>query len=847
MAIKLAVSYIKKQKGKTFALLGSISLAVMLIFSMFVIRDSGYDSQIKEAKNLQGDYHISFKKLSKDSVEILQNEKDIKELNYVKYLCNAVNKDSGITLDLNSFNKDYIDSLNYKIIGREPINDSEIIIEEKALKQMGIEDPLGKDIDLMLLNKYLNKKQIPQMESSNKSFKIVGIVQKPDKYYKAISGFYSQAFVSNKVNLPVKTEDVYKGTIYINSEKEKSQFVQRMIKKLNTDDTNLSENAEVNIAESAKIYMKYQLSNIKNLLILIIISVFIIYNIFNIILSDMSNQIGLMRAVGMSKKKIKRIFRMCNLIYILLGTGIGILLGMIFSYIGVLIVYGYNTVLSIEPLSIIFSFLVSIIAVNTSSCILVKRALKMSIVESIKTSDKYKRKSKRNQNKLYKNNQSIIIKFANRNFWRNKSRTILTIISISLVSTMFIINFASKSLIKKNIETLGGIETRSFGNIDKIFTGDYRNIEDIFYKVEDGIIQKVKEVEGVNRVEANFYNSDSYITINNENLSKDYIDELNRQDLHYKNEFPLLVKGYNDYLLNNIDSFIYKGENIINSNSNKYKQVILVNNIYSRVLTSFKAIVINDAKVGDILEIKLPIYKDGLEKYESFKVQVAGIMRNDYIATQDGNSQFVGAQVIFKEDDYKELTGQQDYNKLFIMADQGKLDSVDKNLNKIAQNYSLTSIGGKNQELQMVGGVQTSEEKLNVIYQCLIVLILTVNLIFIVRSNIIARKKELSTLRSIGMSIKGIKKMILFESEIYAIISVGISAIVATINYNINISKLNNQYLEIGYTKTVGYNIPLSQIIIVLVVAIAMCAFSVYISKDKIEGIDIIEGISEKV
>ncbi len=52
---------------------------------------------------------------------------------------------------------------------------------------------------------------------------------------------------------------------------------------------------------------------------------------------------------------------------------------------------------------------------------------------------------------------------------------------------------------------------------------------------------------------------------------------------------------------------------------------------------------------------------------------------------------------------------------------------------------------------------QSSEERLSVIYQFLTILILAVNIIFIMRSNIITRRKELATLRAIGMSIKVLK------------------------------------------------------------------------------------------
>ncbi|CCK99601.1 ABC transporter permease [Clostridioides difficile] len=125
------------------------------------------------------------------------------------------------------------------------------------------------------------------------------------------------------------------------------------------------------------------------------------------------------------------------------------------------------------------------------------------------------------------------------------------------------------------------------------------------------------------------------------------------------------------------------------------------------------------------------------------------------------------------------------------------------------------------------------------------ILILAVNIIFIMRSNIITRRKELATLRAIGMSIKSIKKILIIESQMYGMVASIIGAIIATVYHNYGLAKTNKVLLEGGYTRIIEPNIPFSQIIILFTIFIAMGFISIYVSKDKIEGTTITEGISQ--
>ena len=849
---KLAVSYIKRQKGKTIALLSCIVLAVMLIFAMIVIRDSGYDSQIKEAKDLHGDYHVAFKELDKDTVQDLTNEKDISKSNTSKELCEIVDKKSGVKLDLNSFDKGFISSFGYKIDGREPIKDGEIVIEKEAASKMGISDPLNKSIDLMLLNKYCDDNGINQLDSANKTFKIVGLIEKSDKYYDTSSyGCILRAFVYNDSKLPIKVNDTYTGTVYLKSEENVSQFITKMTKKLDTNSLKLHENGEVDLAKHFEKTSKSSKENIENSVLLVVVSTIVIYNIFNIIFQDMTSQIGLMRSIGMSNKKVKSMLIIMSFIYIILGTLIGIVFGIIFSYFGLRVVYGYSSMLTIQISSIICSFAVSIISVSLSSFIVIKKSMKMSIIEAIRASEKYDKKSKNRNKKRDEKSKNLLISIATRNLWRNKPRTILTILAITFIGTMFILNLGTKSLLKKNMAEgiMGGSWSMSYGSVDKTVEGDSGSSESLFYKLDNNLIQKVKDVKGVRYVEPHFYNHRGHILLSKDKLSKAYQDELDRRNAsdqeEHNNEYPLLIRGYSDDMLKQRQGFIEKGENILNPTSGEYKKVILVNNTNSLVTDSFDAKVIDDVKVGDIIEIKLPVYRGGIEKYENSKVEVGAIMKESYAAGQDGNTQAQGAQVIFREDDYKELTGQKEYNKLFVMAEKGQVYSVERRLEEITKNYGSTEINGKGEELKLMGAQQSSEERLSVIYQFLTILILAVNIIFIMRSNIIARRKELATLRAIGMSTKSIKKILIIESELYGMVASTIGAVIATVYHNYSLVKTNKVLLEGGYTRTIEYNIPLTEIIILFGIFIVMGLVAVYLSKDKIEGASIVECISQ--
>lgn len=417
-------------------------------------------------------------------------------------------------------------------------------------------------------------------------------------------------------------------------------------------------------------------------------------------------------------------------------------------------------------------------------------------------------------------------------------------ISIIMISSIFIIDFAIKDQLKKNIEKgiTGGVFGMSYGEVDKSISGSMNGSDSLFYKIDEKLIKKISKIEGVKEIEPNFFNLEGYILLNKDKLSADYKKELDRKDeISYQKdtgEYPLLLRGYSDNMLKEREKFIEKGENLSKSKDGKYKKVLLVNNTNSQITHSFKAKVIDNVKIGDVISIKMPIYKNGIKMYKNINVEISGIMKEIYASSQDGNVGVKGAQIIFREDDYRELTGQKKYNKLFIKCENRKMSSVEKELKLITRDYGNTFIGGKGEDLKVVGEYQNSENRLSIIYQILIIFILCINIIFITRSNIIRRKKELSIMKAIGMSIKDLKKLIVLETKIYCIIAALIGIVIAIVNYNIGIFKTNKTLIYGSFEKTIPYGIPFKQIIIILIIFEIIGYLAVYFSRDKIKNIE---------
>ncbi|MCU9812424.1 ABC transporter permease [Paraclostridium sp. AKS81] len=148
----------------------------------------------------------------------------------------------------------------------------------------------------------------------------------------------------------------------------------------------------------------------------------------------------------------------------------------------------------------------------------------------------------------------------------------------------------------------------------------------------------------------------------------------------------------------------------------------------------------------------------------------------------------------------------------------------------------------ENRKLSTEGNEKLKKEVL--VSVVLTMVISSINIVCIVTTSIMIRVKEISTLRSIGMSMKNIKKMILKESIIYGILSSIIAGIFSSYDTYKNMQRANETFSKgLGIKQAYEFNIPAVEILQFGVAAILICVVAGYLANNRVSKLSIVEGL----
>lgn len=737
----IALNNLKSNKSKSILIVVAIVLTTLLLSSVGIITSHFAQNYKYEAIENAGNAHAFFKRIDEQELAVIRNHRDIEQYGVSSAISSA--KYGEISTVIGFVDKNSFTMNNYVLAsGKLPEKKNEIVIDRELLQELGSTAKVGEKITLAY-NSRDNNQQI------SKEFIVSGIKErsKPEQMYNRSSVFVSEAYYNE-----VMKEPMYSAEIRISGENQMSKDeIEYSI--LEIADKIGIESYDVVLNDGYLDYFKPDSSLIIGAIaigcIVVLTGILVIYSIFYVSIVQRVQEFGKLRAIGATKKQIKKILLREGMILASLGIPVGILLGWGFSEIVLTQLFFADESVNkyTSPLILIFVLVVSVITVLLSILKPMKMAAKVSPIEAIRFQAASKEK-----NKTRKGHKNItLFNLMSTSLWRNKKRTYLTLISMSLSGILFMT--MATILSGMNLEKFTRDSFYSDYKIDVEYelSGEQEYSEaQLDNPLSKEFIAQIEDIKGVKKV-----------------------DQVKNGQVVYENEKGLDLYGDTGPGRFNLEGVpFYRIEEL--------KDLLIAGEINQEALLEDNGIIIGHQALAERLQVKvgdsiqLTVY-DGKRKYEeTFTIQ--GILDSHQWLLVD-------EQLINKL--YQTNTNE----TLEIFVDEKYEETVSASLKSLASQDNRLEFSTYKDAFKSTELFYSTMKLVGLSLVGIIGLISFVNLINTMITSVITRKKELGILQAIGMSNKQLLRMLQLEGLVYTIgtlvASLGIGSIVGYVAFHL--------------------------------------------------------------
>ncbi|EGT3682483.1 FtsX-like permease family protein [Clostridioides difficile] len=845
--LKMLLAYLKKNKLRTLLLIIGVMLGVMLIFGPSVIKDSQNENNVVAIHELYSGYHVEFSDLTLDDAKKLETDEKVSKGNSVQNLGRISDK-KGNSFILTSSNEEYLKSRYNKIIeGRLPKNNNEIVLEKKALEAMNLSEGVGSTLNLTIKKNYKDTNGSNRLFSINKEFKIVGVMEKPKGYYDVVWQYEAVTYGNDETNNIIPNDAISYNSIlsfksgWRNIEGECDYLMKKYKLGQKSFLPNVPLVRELRYVEDDK----NDPNVFKRNVLITTVSIIFIFNIFNITLNQSVKEMGLLRLMGAKKRNVRCMIIYQALIITIIGILLGLVAGVTYSYIGISnyneVLYseaGLNPKLYINNEIVIKAILVGIISVFISCIIPTFKIGKISPIESIINTDKIKNhRSRLGIDRLVSKIFGFYGFMGLKNIGRNKVRAAISMLSIALGGYIFITTFSSmQEEVNSKIEDMQNRYniTMQFGvnadpQISKYTDSDVENIE------------KIKGVKSIHKIQI----TNGMFTFNNKDINKEFTT-YNGVEKKEIMEDKLVLKLYDDdYIDEKLNDFVEEGRlDDIKKDTDGYPNVAVYNYFYDIVDDHTIKPIFKELNIGDIITVKIPVEENNTIVYKEMKVRVAVILKDEWIAMGDGDF-MPDLEIITSNIHSKNITGEQKYTQLGINLENPYDEIVNNEIQKISRSIPGSLFNSRLSYHEMSESIYKSYIKSQIAIIALVLIIASINIFCTIRTNLLIRKKEISTLRALGVSLKNMKKMLIYEALAYAVFSFIIAMIPSFINLVKFTNWNNDAYINYGIENFMSFTFPIKESLLFFAISVFVCLIAVVVSNRDFESMNIIEGIKE--
>lgn len=753
---------LKSSKAKSVLICITIMLTTTLLTSVGIICNNWLKTNKAATIEYSGSFEGIYKRVNKDKLDIIKNNASIDQYGIYKAIGTSQYEDSNLGLIYADNTIKNMANIKFED-GTMPEKENEIAIESGYLNLLNNGAKIGDKIKL-------SYESLSTGEIKEKEFILSGILQTSDisKAQKSYSAIISKSyFVSEEVDENTKynvyinivkpkklTADEVKETILSIA---KNMGIEEYDVRINTDYINASNPDPQVIA-----------GGIVVALIIILSSMLVIYSIFYVSVINKVHEYGKLRAVGATKRQIRKIILregfILSCISIPLGIAIGYLIGQVVILKALKMdrygVGGMNIFIAIGVA------VITVISVLLSLLKPMKMACNISPVEAMRYDGNDSKQKKR---KGYEEINLKKITFANLS--RNKKRTVITLLSLSLSGILFIV--ASTIMNCMNPENMA--KDHSLGDIT-VYLDNYDWNEDGSNNLYDIQANNPLGKEMCERLE----NIPGVKKINMEKSAWASIDigagEKNLED----------IQGFDKEFYDELSEHLVEGE--INKEALESGEgLVYTHPSYAKEI---------GIKVGSTQVITIYDGKDSYKK--EFTV----------LALVD----IGGASIRIPESVMDSLIKTDTTIRVGLEIKKDMLKSVEEEIKNITDNDEYLSYG------TLEDSIETYKKSMAItsvlIYSLVIIIgvIGLMNLINTMITSIITRKRELGILQAIGLSDKQLVKMLQIEGLFY---TVGTLLITLTLGNILG-------YIAVIIFRNTGasyaiYDYPLTQTIIMIV------------------------------
>ena len=858
---KLSYLYIKKNKSRSLMMLIMVIATVAFMISIDMIEVSQTYSRAEAYKKAYGDYHIEYVDISKEKINKVKNDKRVGYNDNVQNLGFLINKENGTRVELKSFNGENDNSMKYfdrkgqVLKGRKPKNNNEIVVDEESAKNLGIsENPIGKTISFELRKSYTLPTGEEKLYSEIKTFKVVGIVQRAYKgldssitgaeHERGLSYTYGDFNGQNIIPTEALTYDII---LRFNGNEEKANSLVEKVA-MDYELGRMSFNPNSNYL--AELFKINDLKNIReinnNNLILILTVILLVFNMLNIIWGEYLKEISMLRLIGARKKDIRFMVIYQSVLLAIFGTIIGIAVGVGITGLGVnlfkdttLEIAKVKPRIYIDTEVITKTIIVTITAIMLATIIPVIRIGRVGCMESITNSTTHINRGKQSKVGRFIQNKFGIYRYMGiRNLWLKKTRTLISILTITLCGYLIMYTFSSM------VNEVNDKIRRIYHRYDIESSIGIASDPDT-YKIPEKIIDNIKDMKGVKFVSSRYNGKSTFVE--DRNKINDYFIEYYGIEGKEKVEFENYLRFFNDKDIKRVlEEYMLddKTTKDINGKTDGYVNVAVYNHFYDIIKTNTYQNIYKDLKEGDVITLGVKYHNGEKIEKRNVKVRVAAIIDLEWRAYGDF-LQPSALEVITSENNMKELLGFKAYNNLIV--DYKDINNVEEN--KKIEKYIKENVPGSlkikqgfyNEQIE--GTKQMYRE--GIVNISLVLMIAAISIFCTVKSNLMERRKEIFTMRALGMSAKDMNRMNMWESMIYALLSILSGIGLSTYELIKFVEWHNEAYKTYGIEHFMDFTFPYPQAIIFAVVTLVTCIIAVKLANRDFKNKEISDGMRD--